>query len=137
MPRDGLSARESVIEGIGDRQMLLVLDNCEHVLDAIAEFAVDALRRCIRLRILATSREAFGVDGEHVVLVPPLRVDTDAVDLFIDRARNSDPRSEPTTALIEDICHRLDGIPLAIEARRCPRQDLAAERSRRAARRAP
>ena len=131
VPRDGLSARESVIEGIGDRQMLLVLDNCEHVLDAIAEFAVDALRRCIRLRILATSREAFGVDGEHVILVPPLRADTDAVDLFIDRARNSDPsfRADDRT-LIEDICHRLDGIPLAIElaaarVRTLPLNDLA------------
>ncbi len=131
VPRDGATARESVIEGIRDRQMLLVLDNCEHVLDAIAEFAVDALRRCIRLRILATSREAFGVDGENVVLVPPLRIDTDAVDLFIDRARQSDPSFRADNrAVIEDICRRLDGIPLAIElaaarVRTLPLTDLA------------
>ncbi|MEP6661962.1 MAG: adenylate/guanylate cyclase domain-containing protein [Acidimicrobiales bacterium] len=116
VPRPGLSARESIIQGIGDRELLLVLDNCERVLDAAADFASDVLRRCPRLRILATSRQELGVDGERVVRVPSLRVDTDAVELFMDRAHNADPsfRADPR-ALIEEICRRLDGIPLAIE----------------------
>jgi predicted ATPase len=116
VPGAGLSARASIIDGIGDRELLLVLDNCEHLVDAAADFAHDALRRCPRLRILATSREPLGVDGERVVRVPSLGVDSDAVDLFIDRAHNADAafRAEPR-ALVEEICRRLDGIPLAIE----------------------
>jgi predicted ATPase/class 3 adenylate cyclase len=115
-PRAGLSARASIIEGIGDRELLLVLDNCEHVLDAAADFAHETLRRCPRLRILATSREPLDVDGERVVRVPSLSVDSDAVELFVDRARNADPsfRADPR-ASVEQICQRLGGIPLAIE----------------------
>jgi predicted ATPase len=116
VPRAGLSARASIVDGIGDRELLLLLDNCEHLLDAAADFAHEALRRCPRLRILATSRQPLGVDGERVVLVPSLKVDTEAVELFIDRACNADGsfRAEPRW-LIEQICRRLDGIPLAIE----------------------
>ena len=115
-PRAGLSARASIIDGIGDRELLLVLDNCEHVLDAAADFAHETLRRCPRLRILATSREPLDVDGERVVRVPSLSVDSDAVELFIDRARNADAsfRADPR-ASVEQICERLGGIPLAIE----------------------
>jgi predicted ATPase/class 3 adenylate cyclase len=116
VPRAGLSARASIIDGIGDRELLLVLDNCEHLLHAVADFAYDALRRCPRLRILATSREPLRLDGERVVLVPSLNVDSEAVELFIDRARNADAtfRAHPR-ALVEQICERLGGIPLAIE----------------------
>ena len=116
VPRAGLSARASIIDGIGDRHLLLVLDNCEHLLDTVADFVSDVIRHCPRLRILATSREPLGVDGERVVRVPSLSVDSDAAELFIDRARNADAsfRAEPR-ALVEQICGRLDGIPLAIE----------------------
>ncbi len=104
------------MEGIRDRHVLLVLDNCEHVLDAVVDFAIDALQRCTRLRILATSRESFGVQGEHVVAVPPLPVESDSVELFIDRARNSGASLRPEDrTLIEEICCHVDGIPLAIE----------------------
>ena len=115
-PGAGLWARASIIDGIGDRELLLVLDNCEHVLDAAADFAHETLRRCPRLRILATSREPLAVDGERVVRVPSLRVDSDAVELFIDRARNADASfpADPR-ASVEQICQRLGGIPLAIE----------------------
>ena len=95
--------------------MLLVLDNCEHLLDAAADFASDVLRRCPRLRILATSREPLGVDGEQVVVVRSLRVDSEAVELFIDRAHNADASFRADRSLIEQICQRLGGIPLAIE----------------------
>ena len=116
VPRSGVSVRASIIDGIGDRELLLVLDNCEHLLDAAADFVHETLRRCPRLRILATSREPLGVDGERVARVPSLSVDSDAVELFIDRARNADAsfRAEPRR-LIEQICERLGGIPLAIE----------------------
>src|SRR5215469_17291334 len=102
-----------------ERETLLILDNCEHVLDACADLA-DALlgQRCPRLRMLATSREPLGVDGERVLPVPSLNIDAEAVTLFADRARDArpglrvDPASEGT---ISAICRRLDGIPLAIE----------------------
>jgi predicted ATPase/class 3 adenylate cyclase len=101
------------------RQTLLLLDNCEHLLDACADVA-DALlgERCPRLRILATSREPLGVEGERVFRVPSLDIEAEAVALFLDRARAVRPdlpvdiRSEATIA---EICRRLDGIPLAIE----------------------
>ena len=116
VPGAGVSARASIVDGIGDRELLLVLDNCEHLLDAAADFAHETLRRCPRLRILATSREPLGVDGERVVRVPSLGVDSDAIELFIDRARNADAsfRADSRRS-IEQICERLAGIPLAIE----------------------
>ena len=102
-----------------ERQTLLLLDNCEHVLDACAEVA-DALvgERCPGLRILATSREPLGLEGERVFRVPSLDVAKEAAALFLERARDARPdlsidaRSEAT---IVEICQRLDGIPLAIE----------------------
>ena len=130
VPRDGLTPHESVIEGISDRHMLLVLDNCEHMLDAVAGFVVDLLRRCARVRIIATSREPLGVEGEQVIVVPPLAIDTDAVDMFIDRARHVDRSfAADDRALIADICRCLDGIPLGIElaaarVRELPLDDL-------------
>ena len=70
---------------IGDRELLLVLDNCEHVITAAAEVAEDLLRRCPGLRLLATSREGLRVGGETIWPVPPLAAD-DAVQLFVARA---------------------------------------------------
>ena len=111
-------------EVIGDREMLLVLDNCEHVITTAAEVAEDLLRRCPALRLLATSREGLRVGGETIWSVPPLAVG-DAVSLFVTRARAGGAPlelSDDNTTVIADICSRLDGLPLAIE--------LAAARTR-------
>ena len=120
----------SVARAVGEQHLLLVLDNCEHVIDAVADLTETLVRQCPRITILATSREILRIDGEYVYRVPPLEVpaaeaaDPDhilghsAVELFIARtqAQESDfvPRDEdlPTIAAI---CRRLDGIPLAIE----------------------
>ena len=111
-------------ELIGDREMLIVLDNCEHVITTAAEVAEDLLRRCPALRLLATSREGLRVGGETIWPVPPLEAD-DAVRLFVARARAAGAPlelSDEHHAVIADICARLDGLPLAIE--------LAAARTR-------
>ena len=111
-----------VAEVIGDRELLIVLDNCEHVIAAAAEVAEDLLQRCPHLRLLATSREGLRVGGETIWPVPPLAPD-DAVGLF--RARAESAGAAPPLGdadVIGDICDRLDGLPLAIE--------LAAARTR-------
>ncbi|MEP6658849.1 MAG: BTAD domain-containing putative transcriptional regulator [Acidimicrobiales bacterium] len=111
-------------EVIGDREMLLVLDNCEHVVTTAAEVAEDLLRRCPALRLLATSREGLRVGGETIWPVPPLAAD-DAVSLFVARAQAASAPLELSAGnrtVIADICSRLDGLPLAIE--------LAAARTR-------
>ncbi len=124
---DEISA-ESVARAIGAQKLLLVLDNCEHVIDAAARLAETVLRMCSRTTILATSREILRIEGEHVYRVPPLDVPpqyeepgkivaSSAVQLFIatTRALHSDfsPHGENLPA-IAAICRRLDGIPLAI-----------------------
>jgi predicted ATPase/DNA-binding SARP family transcriptional activator len=109
---------------IGDRELLIVLDNCEHVITAAAEVAEDLLRRCPRLQLLATSREGLRVGGETIWLVPPLAAD-DAAELFIARAQAAGARVGPVDEVrvaIAEVCARLDGLPLAIE--------LAAARTR-------
>jgi predicted ATPase/DNA-binding SARP family transcriptional activator len=111
-------------EMIGDRDLLILLDNCEHVIATAAEVAEDLLRRCPGLRLLATSREGLRVGGETIWPVPPLATD-DAVQLFIERARAAGASvvlSDDVLAIVSDICVRLDGLPLAIE--------LAAARTR-------
>jgi predicted ATPase/DNA-binding SARP family transcriptional activator len=111
-------------EMIGDRDVLVVLDNCEHVIATAAEVAEDLLRHCPGLRVLATSREGLRVGGETIWPVPPLAAD-DAVQLFVARAQASGVRldlSDDLLAMVADICARLDGLPLAIE--------LAAARAR-------
>ena len=113
--RIGASSRELVISAIGRDRVLLVLDNCEHMVDACAEIGELLLRACPRLTILATSREALGVASETAWLVPPLASD-EAVQLFVERAKASLPTFTPASdSPIPDICRRLDGIPLAIE----------------------
>jgi predicted ATPase/DNA-binding CsgD family transcriptional regulator len=101
-----------------DRQTLLLFDNCEHLLDACADVA-DALLggRCPGLRILATSREPLGLDGERVLRVPSLDIESEAVALFVERALGVSPDLpiDARSEVIAEICRRLDGIPLAIE----------------------
>ncbi|HEX4359007.1 MAG TPA: BTAD domain-containing putative transcriptional regulator [Pseudonocardia sp.] len=103
---------------------LLVLDNCEHLVDSVGELAMALLSACPRLRILTTSREPLGLDGEHIVAVRPLAVtganhtDGAAVALLVDRVRASRPGWQPSAAELvsaRQICVALDGLPLAIE----------------------
>ena len=106
---------------IGAKTMLLVVDNCEHVLDEVAEQLDGLLAACPNLRVLATSREALGIDGEVVVPVQPLGVEgvehrSPAVRLFLDRATDAGCEVQAgDDATIAAICARLDGLPLAIE----------------------
>ncbi|HJQ46485.1 MAG TPA: LuxR C-terminal-related transcriptional regulator [Amycolatopsis sp.] len=121
---------------VGDRQLLLVLDNCEHLIEACAKLTTDLLRSCPNLKVLATSREQLRIEGEVLFEVPPLAVPTngdaaalasryDAVRLFVERASSVcagfslTPEQERAVCAL---CRRLDGLPLAIE--------LAALRSR-------
>ncbi|MFR9731692.1 ATP-binding protein [Saccharopolyspora sp. MS10] len=122
---------DSVVEHLRHREMLLVLDNCEHVIEDAALFVDSVLRWCPGVRILATSRQSLGVAGEATAVVPPLQMpDLDdppppgsheqfsSVRLFLDRARATVPDfevSEEDGAVLMRLCARLDGNPLAIE----------------------
>ncbi|HZC12151.1 MAG TPA: NB-ARC domain-containing protein, partial [Mycobacterium sp.] len=114
----GHSTTETLIRFVEGRRMLVVLDNCEHLLDAVAELTVALLSACPGLRLLATSREPIGVDGEVIWRVPSLSVDDEAVDLFADRARRARSdfaMTDDDLHAVREICRRLDGMPLAIE----------------------
>jgi predicted ATPase/DNA-binding SARP family transcriptional activator len=103
---------------LSDRKTLGVLDNCEHVLDACAGLAQAVVAQGGSSRLLATSRQPLGVVGEQVYVVPSLDVDTEAVQLFAERAgeaRAGFTLDDTNQATITHICARLDGIPLAIE----------------------
>jgi predicted ATPase len=105
---------------LGDARVLLVLDNCEHLIGACATLAERLLRACPNLRILATSRERLRIGGEVAWRVPPLALPpgSEAVELFCRRAADADPgfaMDESNAAAIADICRRLDGMPLALE----------------------
>ena len=114
---------DTVAEALGGRRLLLVLDNCEHVLAAAGAATQAILARSRDVRVLATSRESLAVDGEAVLTVPPLAlaggVTSDAVTLFVDRARAVRPNfglAEPEAATAAaEICETLDGLPLGIE----------------------
>lgn len=109
---------------LGSQEMLVVLDNCEHVVEAAARVAVDLVTAAPQVRVMATSRETLGVPGEVLFNVPPLKRGA-AVQLFAERAAAAAPGirfDEPDTVAVGDICDRLDGLPLAIE--------LAASRAR-------
>jgi len=127
----GRSLLECVTQAIGSRHLLLVVDNCEHLIQACAELAEALLKACPQLQILATSRESLNVAGERAWSVPPLSLPEphqvasanqlslcEAVRLFIERALSTRPsfaltdKNAPAVALL---CRRLDGIPLAIE----------------------
>jgi predicted ATPase len=110
-------ARTRLLEGLADARALLVLDNCEHLIDACAHLADALLAHSPGLRIVATSREPLGITGESLFVVPPLDEDP-AVRLFADRAAAVSPEFTPdgeTRPLVIDIVRRLDGLPLAIE----------------------
>jgi predicted ATPase/DNA-binding XRE family transcriptional regulator/Tfp pilus assembly protein PilF len=115
--REGRPVLQALQDDLGSREMLLVMDNCEHVLDASAALADGLVRTCPSVRVLSTSREGMRIRGETVWLVPSLRPD-EANLLFIQRARAARATLEWTSAdteLVADICRRLDRIPLAIE----------------------
>ncbi len=108
---------ERLIAALRERETLLILDNCEHVIEAAAAFAHRALGECQRLRILATSREPLGITGEALWQVEPLALPA-AVQLLRDRAeavRKDFGEDDRTSATMERVCRALDGIPLAIE----------------------
>ena len=106
-----------VTDYLRDKKLLLILDNCEHLIQACARLADDLLHQCAGLRLLASSREALGIAGEVSYHVPSL-ADSESTQLFLDRARAVNPNFHPTErneSSIAQICSRLDGIPLAIE----------------------
>ena len=119
----------ALVDQLSSRAILLILDNCEHVLDAVVPLATQLLARCPDLVIVATSREPLGHPGEIAWRVPSLELpgDDDALDrlaglesvqLFVERARHASPSfvlDAATAAPVAEICRRLDGIPLALE----------------------
>jgi predicted ATPase/class 3 adenylate cyclase/DNA-binding CsgD family transcriptional regulator len=114
----GRSTIETLSRFIADRQMLVVLDNCEHLLDASAMLTLALLGACPRLKFLTTSREPIGMAGELSWRVPSLPLADKAIELFVDRACRARPDfvvNNENAATVTEICRRLDGVPLAIE----------------------
>jgi predicted ATPase len=126
----GRPVLEALLDALAPQAMLIVLDNCEHLIGGCAKTADAIVRRCPRVRLLPTSREPLGVGGETIYQVPPLSLpgpgdtgvlaaeSSDAVALFVDRARaqgTSLSVDEETAPLVVSVCTGLDGLPLAIE----------------------
>jgi predicted ATPase/class 3 adenylate cyclase/DNA-binding NarL/FixJ family response regulator len=114
----GRSTMDIVLRFVRDRKMLLVLDNCEHLLDASGALVIAVLDAGPCVTVLATSREPIGIVGELTWRVPSLSLDDEAVELFVDRARRTRPDFRLTadnSPAVTEICRRLDGMPLAIE----------------------
>ncbi|MES2523362.1 MAG: BTAD domain-containing putative transcriptional regulator [Gemmatimonadota bacterium] len=112
-----LASTDRLIANIESEHVLLVLDNCEHLVDACAELAETLLMACPGLTVLATSREALGIASETAWLVPRLD-EREAVQLFVERAQATVPSfalTDQNSGAVREICRRLDGIPLAIE----------------------
>jgi predicted ATPase/DNA-binding CsgD family transcriptional regulator len=133
--QDAADPVAGVVRALADRELLIVLDNCEHVLGPAARVVIMLAEQCRRVRIMTTSRERLDVPGESVFPVPPLELPDDgsagavaaseAGRLFLTRARAASPAFTLTAgsaAAIAEVCSRLDGMPLAIElaAARCP-----------------
>lgn len=148
----GRSLLEHVSDAIGSRELLLILDNCEHLIDPCASLAAQLLRACPALRLLVTSRESLRIAGEHLWSLDPLPVppigsfiepaqimEYPAARLFIERAMELQPGFQVTVAnhaAIATICRRLDGLPLAIElaaarARALPVEEMVRRMDRR------
>jgi predicted ATPase/class 3 adenylate cyclase len=127
--RAGLTLQETLVAFLRTKQLLMVVDNCEHLLDPIARLASVLERSCSGLVLLATSREGLALEGERVIPVPSLAspgadasfdelAASESVALFVDRASGADPDfflTGQNAALVAQICSRLDGVPLAIE----------------------
>ena len=129
--RPGADIPTTIIESMEERRMLLILDNCEHLIEPVVAITHQIMRRCPEVQVLATSREALGMPGESLMAVPSMSLpstdgqaaaetlqESDAVRLFVDRARTVLPSFELTDAVaapVVQICRRLDGIPLAVE----------------------
>ena len=114
----GQQTMDVLLRFIRDRRMLILLDNCEHLLDSSAELIVALLGACPALTLLTTSREPIGVTGEVSWRVPSLSLADEAIELFSDRARRTKPDFRVTAdnaEAVTEICRRLDGLPLAIE----------------------
>ncbi|MGD9751064.1 MAG: BTAD domain-containing putative transcriptional regulator [Acidimicrobiia bacterium] len=105
--------RAALVHGLAARRQLVVLDNCEHVLDAVAHLVHDIAERCLHVVVLATSRQPLAVAGERIERIEPLGMD-DAVRLFVVRCADGGVTVEPDEA-VERLCARLDGLPLALE----------------------
>lgn len=134
---------QALTHSLKTRSSLLVLDNCEHLVDACARLVEVLLRFCAPLRILTTSREPLGLPGERIWLVPPLALPprsakldlatleaSDAVRFFLERAREASPSfrlTENNAAAVLAICRRLDGLPLALELAAARTRVLAVE----------
>jgi predicted ATPase len=120
VPLPGKTVVQSVVESLRHRSLLLVLDNCEHVLDVAADLASAVTAHCGGVRILATSRENLAIRGEQVIRLQSLS-DADGAVLFRDRARAAGARGELDMETLARLSRRLDGMPLAIElaAARC------------------
>jgi predicted ATPase len=127
--RPSMSLEESLIAFLRDQQILVVLDNCEHLLRPVAALVAAIEAACTRARVLATSREGLNIEGEQILVVPSLGLpddgmdlgtlgDCEAVRLFVDRARavKADFAVDAGNAdAVAQVCRRLDGVPLAIE----------------------
>ena len=127
----GRTATEALIGWFQERRALLVLDNCEHLIDACARLVETLVHTCPSLTILATSRESLRIPGESLWPIPPMPVPAagqvvtpeslstlDAPRLFLERAQAAQPHfavTQDSAALVADICRKLDGLPLAIE----------------------
>jgi predicted ATPase len=122
---------QTLTDYIQPRKILLILDNCEHLLDACAHFADTLLKSCPKLRILASSREGLGITGETTYRIPSLSVPDqkksptaesiagfESVKLFVERSQSAQPGfsvTDQNAAAVSQLCVRLDGIPLALE----------------------
>jgi len=118
-----------VTDYLRDKKLLLILDNCEHLIAACARLADDLLHQCAGLKILASSREALGIAGEVAYHTPSLE-DFESTGLFVDRAHAANSKfslTDSNASSIAQICHRLDGIPLAIELAAARTKLLSAE----------
>jgi predicted ATPase/class 3 adenylate cyclase len=127
----GRSVDEAIQQWLKDKKAILILDNCEHLLETVAHLADAIVRHCPEVRMLATSRQSLGINGEVVHRLPSLAIPKavaglqvadalqyGAIALFVDRAKAADTRfslSDSNAPIVAEICRHLDGIPLAIE----------------------
>jgi predicted ATPase/class 3 adenylate cyclase len=127
--RSGPALEDALIEMLMQKQLLLVLDNCEHLLSSVARLVTRIERKCPGVVVLATSREGISIDGEQLIALPPMQtgqpggeldrlVHSDAVSLFVERSRHVKADfalTDSNVGIVVEICQRLDGVPLAIE----------------------